>query len=99
MRFYQEMLKLASYLTGMGYIVHMPFVAKNTVSEETIRMLDYIHIKKIDMSDEVYVYVGNHNYMGESVRREFEYTIGIGKKVHLVRNVDTCMTHLLTEGE
>lgn len=45
----------------------------NEVWEPGVKeMLDDIHLRKIDMADEVYVITVN-NYIGESTKREIEY--------------------------
>jgi hypothetical protein len=43
-------------------------------------MLDDIHKRKIDMSDEIYV-INKNGYIGESTKSEIEYAIKTGKKV------------------
>ena len=46
----------------------------------TKRMLDDMHLRKIDMADEIYV-INRGGYIGESTRREIEYALTQGKKV------------------
>ena len=43
-------------------------------------MLDDIHKRKIDMSDEIFV-INVDNYIGDSTRSEIEYALAHGKKV------------------
>ncbi|MPM93478.1 hypothetical protein SDC9_140615 [bioreactor metagenome] len=43
-------------------------------------MLDDIHKRKIDMSDEIYV-INKNGYIGESTKGEIEYAIKNGKRV------------------
>lgn len=47
---------------------------------ETKRMLDDMHLRKIDMADEVFV-VDVDGYIGESTRLEIEYAKAAGKSV------------------
>jgi len=46
----------------------------------TKKMLDELHLRKIDMSDEVFV-LNVGGYIGESTKKEIEYSIASGKKV------------------
>ena len=43
-------------------------------------MLDDIHKRKIDLSDEIFV-INVDNYIGDSTRSEIEYALAHGKKV------------------
>jgi hypothetical protein len=43
-------------------------------------MLDMLHLRKIDISDEIFV-VNVNGYIGESTKREIEYAILNGKEV------------------
>lgn len=69
MRYYEDMLRLASALTGQGFIVLMPFVKKGEGSTD-IAMLDDMHKTKISMGESIHV-VGGH--IGESTASEIEY--------------------------
>ena len=42
--------------------------------------MDELHLRKIDLSDEVFV-VDWDGYVGESTKREIEYTKGLGKPI------------------
>lgn len=46
----------------------------------TKEMLDEMHLRKIDMADEIFV-VNVGGYIGESTRREIEYAKATGKRV------------------
>ena len=50
-------------------------------TEGTKEMLDDMHKRKIDMSDEIYV-INVGGYIGSSTRSEIEYAIATGKVVH-----------------
>ncbi len=43
-------------------------------------MLDQLHLRKIDLCDEVYI-VNPGGYIGESTRREIEYATSLGKPI------------------
>jgi hypothetical protein len=49
-------------------------------SEETKEMLDDMHKRKIDLSDEIFV-INVGGYIGSSTRSEIEYTMRTGKAV------------------
>jgi len=46
-------------------------------------LLDELHLRKIDLSDKVYV-VNPNGYIGSSTRREIEYAISQGKTVEFM---------------
>lgn len=73
MRYFDQMINLASKLTGQGYIVLSPFItsyAGNQESDDKKAMLDDMHRRKIDMSTSIHV-VGS--YIGESTHGEIQY--------------------------
>lgn len=50
-------------------------------------VLDRVHLKKIDLCDELLVF--NHNgYIGESTQREIDYAKSIGKTIYYHEEVD-----------
>lgn len=82
MRYYDEMLKCATWLTSQGYIVLMPFVhivPKEQLHSGLKQLLDEMHLQKIDMSDGIMV-VGEHR--GESTTKETAYAQKQGKFIH-----------------
>jgi len=50
------------------------------LSENIKRMLDDMHLRKIDMADEIFV-INPGGYIGESTRREIEYATRNNKTV------------------
>ena len=48
-------------------------------------MLDEMHLRKIDLSDEIFV-VNMNGYIGSSTRKEIEYAIATGKAVKYLVN-------------
>jgi hypothetical protein len=52
---------------------------------KTKEMLDDIHKRKIDMSDEIFV-INVDGYIGDSTRSEIEYALAHGKKVRFLEN-------------
>ncbi len=53
---------------------------------KTKEMLDDMHKRRIDMSDEIFV-INKNGYIGESTRSEIEYAIKTGKKVNYMENI------------
>lgn len=54
-------------------------MSENTLTE-TKKMLDDMHKRKIDMTDEIYV-INVGGYIGESTRSEIEYAVACGKGI------------------
>lgn len=50
-------------------------------TEGTKAMLDDMHLRKIDLADEIFV-INVDGYIGESTRREIAYAKQTGKPVH-----------------
>ena len=53
---------------------------------KTKEMLDDMHKRRIDMSDEIFV-INKGRYIGSSTRSEIDYAIKTGKKVVYMENV------------
>lgn len=83
MRFFNDMLFVASILTELGIIVLAPFsVVNSTLQGSSLkRKLDELHVKKIDMSEAIAV-IRRGGYVGESTTREIEYAESLGKDVY-----------------
>ena len=86
-RFKDEFLKVQKQLTLEGNIVisvglfgYADGEFENVITPKIKVMLDDIHKRKIDMSDEIYV-INKNGYIGESTKGEIEYAIKTGKKV------------------
>lgn len=56
-----------------------------TPTDEEKKMLDELHLRKIDLADEVLI-LNVNGYIGESTRRELDYAKGKGKKVRFLEN-------------
>lgn len=52
----------------------------------TKEMLDDMHLRKIDLADEIFV-INVEGYIGESTRREISYAKKIGKKVNYLEEL------------
>ena len=85
-KFKDEFLKAQKELTLQGYIViSVEFFEHGdyqTVLTDDIKiMLDDMHKRKIDMSNEIFV-INKDGYIGESTRNEIEYAIRTDKVVN-----------------
>lgn len=56
-------------------------------TEDTKEMLDDMHKRKIDMSDEIFV-INKNGYIGSSTRSEIDYAIAHGKTVNYMEPID-----------
>ncbi len=83
-RFKDEYLEVMKKLTLEGKIVIIPGVfghADNfSWTEEQKARLDELHLRKIDLSDGIYV-INPQGYIGENTRREIKYAESKGKKI------------------
>lgn len=84
-KFKDEFLKVQKQLTlegniviSVGFFEHVD--GENVISPEMKVILDDIHKRKIDMSDEIYV-INKNGYIGKSTKSEIEYAIKTGKRV------------------
>lgn len=92
-RFKEDFLRVQKALTLEGNIVISVGLFGHSGDSEvwegkeegewssTKMMLDDMHLRKIDMADEIYV-INRGGYIGESTRREIEYALTQGKKVN-----------------
>jgi hypothetical protein len=85
-RFKDEFMEAQKKLTLEGNIVITVGLFGHSGDEEvwtpgTKEMLDDMHLRKIDMADEIFV-VNVNGYIGESTRREIAYAESHGKKVN-----------------
>lgn len=91
MRFFPQMLAVSAELTLAGRIVLMPFcvVAPENQGGEAKERLDYLHKKKIDLSEHVVVVSDESGYIGESTRSEIEYAEARRKQIEYRRVADS----------
>ena len=96
-RFKDEFLKVQKDLTLKGNIVISVGLFGHSGDSEvwenmdegtlttTKEMLDDMHKRKIDMSDEIFV-INVNGYIGESTKSEIEYAKSLGKVVNYLEN-------------
>ena len=85
-RFKEQFIETQKKLTLDGCIVISVGLFGHSGDEEvwkpgTKEMLDDMHLRKIDLADEIFV-INVGGYIGESTRREISYAEKIGKKVN-----------------
>ena len=85
-KFKDEFLQVQKNLTLKGNIVISVGLfghsGDNEVwTEGTKEMLDDMHKRKIDMSDEIFV-INVNGYIGESTKSEIEYALKTNKKIN-----------------
>ena len=97
-KFKDEFLRVQKELTLKGYIVLSVGLFGHSGDNEvwenmdegtltkTKEMLDDMHKRKIDMSDEIFV-INVNGYIGESTKSEIEYAIKNGKKVNYLEKL------------
>ena len=89
-RFLKQMHEVEESLTLSNCIVLMigvntKDVARNIDFEKYKPMLDELHLRKIDLSDEVFI-VNVNGYIGESTRNEINYAKCQGKPIKYLEN-------------
>ncbi len=89
-RFLKQMHEIEENLTLSNCIVLMigintKDVARNIDFEKYKPMLDELHLRKIDLSDEVFI-VNVDGYIGESTRNEINYAESQGKPVEYLES-------------
>jgi len=58
----------------------------DAITEEQKAMLDELHLRKIDLSDSIFV-INVGGYIGESTKREIEYAKNNGKKIMYLEEI------------
>jgi hypothetical protein len=80
-KFRSEFQQVQKELTLKGNIVISVGEFESIITTEIKIMLDDMHKRKIDMSDEIFV-INKGKYIGESTKGEIEYAIKTGKIVN-----------------
>ena len=91
-RFKEQYMEIQKRLTLEGCIVISVGLFGHSGDEEvwkpgTKEMLDDMHLRKIDMADEIFV-INVGGYIGESTRREIAYAEKTGKKINYLEKQD-----------
>lgn len=89
-KFKNEFLKQQKKLTLEGYIVLTPFIYSHSgdgdlVNENNVDMLKELHLRKIDLCDEIFV-INVDNYIGHGLIDEINYAKQNNKKIRYLIN-------------
>ena len=91
-KFKDEFIKAQKELTLKGNIVltvgsfgHEDGEYNIPITEDLKIMLDDMHKRRIDMSDEIFV-INKDGYIGSSTKSEIEYAKKTGKKINYLEN-------------
>lgn len=82
-RYRDEIINLYNKLTCEGCIVLADLTDHDKQDEFDKEMVDRMHLKKIDMAEDIYFLVKD-NHMGESVTKEFEYAKSKNKNIKII---------------
>ncbi|MGW2964976.1 hypothetical protein ACWDGI_41925 [Streptomyces sp. NPDC001220] len=100
-RFWEQFAEAALYETAAGRIVLAPgcnlrephaLWSTPDRADRMKRMLDDLHLRKIDLVDDVLV-VNPGGYIGDSTRREIEYARTLGKEIRYTQPVPDGSDH------
>jgi NAD(P)H-nitrite reductase large subunit len=91
-KFRDEFLAVQKRLTLEGNIVISVGLFGHSGDEEvwlesTKEMLDDMHLRKIDLADEIFV-INKGGYIGESTKNEIDYAIKNGKGINYLEPVE-----------
>lgn len=107
-KFKDEFNKVAKDLTLQGYIVLTCNLFGHSGDIEAWKkkeMLDNMHRRKIDMSDEVFI-INKNNYIGKSTKIEIEYAKFVNKPIRYytdeyfeIHNTKTTLDNCIDKGD
>ena len=83
LKFQKEMMVITEKLSLNGNCILTPvypILEKLEKTEEELQKLKKVHLKKIELSDAIYV-INKDNYIGESTKLEIEYAKRLGKEI------------------
>lgn len=88
-KFASEFVREQTRLTLEGNVVLTPLfsfynVEVEELTEEQISVLKKLHLKRIEMADEVLV-INKDGYIGESTKKEIEYATSLNKKINYLQ--------------
>lgn len=89
LKFQKEMMEIAQKLALEGNCVltpTYPVIKGITISNEQIKHLKDEHLKRIELSDSIFV-IDVNNYIGDSTNLEIEYAKRLGKEIIYYSNI------------
>lgn len=90
MKFFEKMIEVAADLEikeGYAVIQCVYFNKEDNFSKSEIDNMGRIHLKKIAISDAIYV-VNVNGYIGSSTKKEIEFAKEMGKEILYLEQVD-----------
>lgn len=72
---------------SVGLFGHADGEYGSAITPKVKEMLDDMHKRRIDMSDEIFV-INKDGYIGESTKSKIEYAIKTGKDVNYLENLN-----------
>lgn len=90
-KFKEDFMKVQKELTLQGNIVISVGCFSHSgdvITDKQKIMLDDMHKRKIDMSDEIFV-INANGYIGESTKSEIEYATKTGKRIRYMNSMET----------
>jgi hypothetical protein len=85
MKFYETMKEKELDLITQGYTVLMPVMTDAEVTDQTLERFKGTHLKKINMSDYIFV-VNQDGYIGKDTVDEIEYASRVGVKIYFMES-------------
>lgn len=76
---------------SIGVCKHAEDHSGEALGPETVRLLDELHLRKIDLADEVFI-LNVGGYIGESTRNELNYAKERGKKIRFLEPPEAGVT-------
>lgn len=90
--FKNDFIRMNKELTMQGQIVLSVGLFGHAdqipLTPEEKQMLDDLHKRKIDLSEEIFV-INRYGYIGTSTRSEIDYALAKGKSVRYMEPIDT----------
>lgn len=85
MKFYEIMKEKELDLITQGYTVLMPVMTDVEVTDRTLERFKETHLKKISMSDYIFV-VNQDGYIGKDTVDEIEFASYIGVRIYFMES-------------
>ncbi len=86
-KFKREFLAVQQKLTLEGSIALLPVFFDDWIeTADNNAMLKDMHLKRIDMADEIFV-INKNGYIGESTKFEIAYAFRTGKKIKYLEQI------------
>lgn len=75
-------------VVSVGVCKHAKDHGAEALGQDVAKRLDELHLRKIDLADEVFV-LNVGGYIGDSTRREIQYATKIGKPIKFLEPIES----------